>query len=268
VTLLGSFVAEVVKLAGSEDKRWHEVIIETPLRSLTKKDVFNYYNEPKVRKAMLAETAGREVIVRQNFTPDFVVLKRKENGEFIRFEKDKVDVNDPKDASYFAERRMTEFHPVLKDKESQLIVDLDPKPGFPFRDTKAYASQVAELVKTMPGVTGTKIRYSGGRGFYVIGQLSEALDVDVGRKALKQVLAPLLELDERLTLGVPDSDDQMRLDVTPFKRRGSIRGAYSLNASTGLVSVPVQDLDAFDPKEHATMEAVLGRKTREFVHVR
>lgn len=263
------FVSEISKIAGQGEKRWESVIIESPLASLTKKDVFNYYSEPRIRAAVLKDLAGREAIVRQNFTPEFVILKRKEGKNLIRIEQDKKDVNNPKDFSYYIERRTTEFHPVFKTTEPRVVVDLDPRPQFPFEETKRYAGQIADLLKSrFPGVTSTEIRYSGGRGFYVIGNLQKPVHVDKSRRMLKDLLAPLTEADERLTVGVPSTSEQMRLDISPLKRRGSVRGLYSLNANTGLVSVPVKDLAAFDPKKDATIEAVLGRKPREARHVR
>jgi DNA primase len=269
--VLASFVDEACKLgraAAPSQKRWNEVIVETPLVSLTKKDVFNYYSEPTVRRAMMKDMKDREVIVRQSFTPEYVILKRKEGGNVIRIEQDKKAVDNPKDFSYFTERRTTEFHPVFKKDEDRLVVDLDPRPNFPFHDTKTYAGQVASLMESLPGVKSTEVRFSGGRGFYVIGKLRKAININTGRKVLKETLAPLVEMDERLTLGVPSEDDQMRLDLTPVKERGSVRGVFSLNANTGLVSVPVTDLKDFDPKKHATIEAVLGRKPRESKHAR
>lgn len=266
--ILAAFVDEVTKLAGAAEKRWSEVIVESPNGSLTKRDVFNFYSEPKIRKAMLAEMKGRDVMVRQSFTPEFVVLKRKEGEKPIRIEQDKKDVNDPKDFSYFIERRVTEFHPTFQKNESRLLVDLDPRSSFPFEDTKRYAGEIAGLLKKLPGVKDTEIRYSGGRGFYVIGHLKKPMNVDAGRQLLKATLQPLTEDDDRLTLGVPDGDDKMRLDLSPLKEQGSVRGLYSLNASTGLVSVPVTDLDAFDPKIHATIDAVLGRKPKDYPHAR
>ena len=265
--ILSAFGGEMEKIAGDES-RWGELIVDAPGAKLTKKDVFDYYSEPRIRNAILAQVKDREVIVRQSFTPAQVILKRKEKGNFIRINRAGDDVNDPSDLSYFTERRMTEIHPVFRKNEDKLIVDLDPRPEFPFEDTKSYAAEISSFMKKVPGVGSSEVRYSGGRGFYVVGHLKSPVHVDKGRELLKTHLAPLLDADERLTMGVPQSDGQMRLDLSTFKERGSLRGLYSLNATTGLVSVPVKDVATFDPRKDATIEAVLGRKPKAARHAR
>lgn len=265
--IVEAFIDERTKLAKKDDKRWGEVIVSTPNVKLTKRDVFNYYSEPKIRRALLAQLKGREAIIRQSFKPEFVVLKRNEAGKVIRISRDKKDPFDKKDWSYYTERRTTEFHPVFKKREKQLVVDLDPQPEFSRREAGLYAKEVQNLLSDLDNVDKTHIRYSGGRGFYVVADLKKSMSVDKGREMLKSVLAPLTDFD-RVTFGKPTEDDQLRIDTTPFKEKGSLRGLFSLNVDTGYVSVPVEDPETFDPKKDATIEAVLGRKPRNFPHVR
>lgn len=262
--LAAAFVQEKLAL---DEKRWNDVLIDAPAGRLTKRDVFNYYSHPKIRKAMLEEMNGRGTIVRQTFAQDRHVLKRNELGRPIRISRDAGGVNDPRDFTYFTERRATEFHPTFGRKEKRLVVDLDPGAYFSFEKTKRVTGQVRDLVSALPGMNGTEVRFSGGRGFYVIGHLKNPMDVDRGRELLKQTLRPLVEEDHQLTLGV-SRDDQMRIDLTPYKEHGSVRGLYSLNALTGLTSMPIKDLAAFQPLRDATIEAVLGGKPQDAPHVR
>jgi DNA primase len=265
--LVESFVSEVTKLAKLDPKRWDEVIVDAPHAVLTKKHVFNYYSEPKVKRVLLTELEDRDAIVRQSFQKDFVVLKRKEKEKNIRITSHGLNVEDPHDLSYFTERRATEFHPVQKKMDTRVVVDLDPSEDFSFKDAKTVAGQVKDIVSKMPGIKDTHVRFSGGNGFYVVGHLAKPAHVDKVREQLKTALGPLTEADDRLTLGVAKKD-QLRLDLSPMKEAGSFRGLYSLNVATGLVSVPVKDLATFDPAKHATIDAVLGRKPKDYKHAR
>jgi len=264
VNLVAAFVQEKLAL---DEARWNDVLIDAPKVRLTKREVFNYYSHPKVRREMLGELKGRKAIVIQTFSEGQHVRKRNEAGRPIEIRRDGRNVNDPRDFTYFTERRATEFHPVFGKKESRLVVDLDPGDGFPWEDARQVAGDVRDLVSIMPGVKETEVRFSGGRGFYVIGHLGQGQSVDKSREALKNPLRELAVAHGKLTLG-PPKHDELRLDLSPMKEEGSIRGLLSLNAQTGLVSVPVVDLETFEPHRDATIEAVLGKKPKDAIHVR
>lgn len=264
MSLLEAFVQEKLSL---DQARWNDVLIDAPKVRLTKKEVFNYYSDPKVRRELLDDLRDRNAIVLQTFSQGQHVRKRNEAGRPIEIRHYSKNVNDPRDFTYFTERRATEFHPVLGKKERVMIVDLDPGESFPWEDARQVAGDVRDVMSIMPGVKETEVRFSGGRGFYVLGWMNSAQDIDKSREALKKPLRELALAHGKLTLG-PAKPDELRLDLSSMKEEGSIRGLLSLNAQTGLVSVPVVDLETFEPHRDATIEAVLGKKPKDAPHVR
>lgn len=213
-----------------DPKRWDEKIISTPFATLTKKDVYDYYNNPAVKNQIMRSVNGGETIIRQNFSPDKSILRRKDPaGELIHMTSRKYDdLNDI---------RMSEVHPTFGKKVDFLLADVDPKGKVPWQKTKAIAETIAKTLQTHPDVKQVDVRFSGNRGFYVQGQLGKMMGVDAARNMTKKVLDGVARRPD-VTFGVPQSG-QVRIDTTPLKNRGSVRAPYSLDARTGLVSAPV-----------------------------
>jgi DNA primase len=230
-----------------EIEKWHTPLINLPNKKLTKADIFHYYLSPEIHKRLLEDIAGHNVIVIQHFQPDYPVLKRKEKGKKIKIESFK-NFEHPNDFGYWIKRRAVEFHKTLGDVTSIYVIDIDPK-GVDLNTTKKVVEDVATLLRTFPEVKDVEIRFSGGRGFYVIGHLNKKININDARERLKQALLPLTA-NPLLTLSVP-REGQIRLDLSPMKRGGSFRALYSINAKTGLVSVPVKNIKQFNPYIHA-----------------
>jgi DNA primase len=247
----------------SDSSRWKEVVIKSLLHTLTKQDIFDYYSHPKIRAAMLSQLKGKPAIIHQSFDPDApVVLKRWEGGQPIKLEHDSGEVNNPKDYQYWIERRAVEFHPVLGNKTNVAWVDIDPKEGHPWENTKSITADVGEALSNHPDIGEVSYRFSGGRGFHVIAELNKEVHPDIARELVNSVIAPLADKSKGIVLGVPRTG-QLRLDTSTLKDTGSLRGIYSLNKSTGLVCVPVEEenLMAFKP-EYASIASVIGGRPK------
>jgi DNA primase len=148
-----------------DPKRWDEVIIDSPFAKLTKRDVHEYYSTPAVQKKILDAVGDREAILRQSFTADKTVLRRKdEAGELIRLNKEQLDKWNAK--------RLSEVHPTFGRKTDVLLADIDPQEGVDWRHTKKITETVAKTMQSRPEVRDVSIRFSGGRGFYVEGKLT------------------------------------------------------------------------------------------------
>jgi len=211
--------------------RWDEVIVDAPNATLTKQQVHDYYANPKVQNHLLDAVKGRATIIRQSFDPNRVVLRRKDpKGNLIRMNAQRLaDLN---------QVRMSEVHQTFGPRVSALVADIDPQENVPWRQTKTIAETVARTMETHPDVKSVDVRFSGGRGFYVQGNLASPMDVNAARKKTKQILHGIAQRDD-VTFGVADKD-QVRLDMSPLKNKGSIRAPFSLNVETGLVSMPVK----------------------------
>lgn len=247
--------------------RWNDVIVKTKHHTLTKQDIFDYYSDPAIRRAILSQLKEGPSIVHQNFSDQEPVLKRWEKGEPIHIRKDSGDVDDPKDYTYWIERRATEFHPTLGEKTKRVWVDLDPHESVEWKKTKDITGKVSDLIYQHPNVYDVEIRFSGGRGFHVLGELDKEMSTIEAKKLIEGVIAPMLH-DKTLS-NTPPRKGQIRLDTSTFHNAGSLRGLYSLNKNTGLVCVPVEEehLSTFEP-HHATIDSVIGGRPRRAKSIR
>ena len=247
--------------AEKDPRRWQTVIVKSPYASLTKQDVHDYYKTPTVQKQILDAVGKNEVIVRQSFTPKAIVLRRKnEAGELIK-------MPDAAALQTWNMKRLTEVHPTFGKKVDFVLADIDPQKGVPWSKTKSITETVAKTMTSHPRVKDVEVRFSGGRGFYVTGRLDGEIGVDSARSLTKRMLDGITKRPD-VTFSEA-THGQIRLDVSPLKYRGSVRAPYSLNAQTGLVSVPIA-LDKLPKvkKEDFTMNRALKgliKNSAEFV---
>ena len=242
-----------------DPKRWDEVIIDSPFAKLTKKDVHEYYSTPAVQKKILDAVGDREAILRQSFTADKTVLRRKdEAGELIRLNKEQLDKWNAK--------RLSEVHPTFGRKTDVLLADIDPQEGVDWRHTKKITETVAKTMQSRPEVRDVSVRFSGGRGFYVEGKLDAPVGVDHARNLTKQILDGLAQRHD--VYFQPVGPGKIRLDTTPLKFRGSIRSPYSINADTGLVSAPVklEDLAGAQKKDFSVAKVLERMREKKAEH--
>ena len=239
-------------MSNKDPKRWQEVLIQSPFATLTKEDINTYYGTPAIQKALLEAVGNREVVIRQNFSPDNIVLRRKdERGRFIHLTPERLDA--------WNEKRLSEIHPTFGKKVDSLLVDIDPKEGVPWNRTKQVAETVAKSLRSNDDVSDVSLQFSGNRGFYVRGLLNERIGVDRARNRTQRILGNLAQRPD-VSFG---TDGKIRLDTTPLKVRGSVRAPYSLDSRTGLVAAPVkiEDLKKIEKKDF-TVDKIM-RKIRE-----
>lgn len=214
-----------------DPKRWQDVIIESPHAELTKQEVFDYYSTKKIQRAILDAAGNRETLVRQSFTPEYMVLRRKgPEGNLIRLT--------PKQFERWKNIRTTEFHPTFGKRVKELLVDIDPQEGVSWDRAQRLTETIAKTLQSEDDIKKVHVQYSGGRGFYVRGDLERNMDTKRARERMRNILNNLVQRPD-VTFGVAEPG-QIRLDLTPFKHRGSVRAPYSLNAATGLVAAPVK----------------------------
>jgi len=223
-----------------DPRRWQDVIIESPHATLTKQDVHDYYATPAIRRQILNairstginESGANETIVRQAFTPDHNVLRRKDHhGSYL-------DLSMPGQYDEWNQQRMVEVHPTFGPKTNVLLADIDPGPDVPWRTTKTIAETIAKNFQGDSDVKAVQVQFSGDRGFYVRGILPEPIDIADARKKVRELTAGLSARPDVAT-NKPPKADQIRIDLSPLKNRGSVKAPYSLSAVTGLVAAPV-----------------------------
>lgn len=234
-----------------------DILVDGEHAKLTKEEVRSYYMDPKIRGKIIPQLTGRPAMLVQHHG-DPVVRRKDKKGAEIMIEEGAQGPDNPADYVNWVHQHTVEFHPVHGEEVDHLYVDIDPKGNVPWEKTKEITKMVATVLRGEPDVTGAKIVYSGGRGFYVKAPLQQPVKTDKARSRLQKILAQIPEHVPMATLGIP-GPSQVRLDTSTLHSKGSLRAEYSINGKTGLVSVPVHDLAGFE-KEHATVKRVLGSK--------
>ena len=219
---------------------------------LTESSVWQYYD--KVKDKIIQQTRGKNVLLYLRVNGD--ILKRKHDGV--------VRIDNYNDFNRLNSGRLVEIH-VESCQEKRdtcltdvIFCDIDPKENFGWKETKEVAKKVYNIFNKDSNVKKVTMKYSGGRGLHIFGHLRESWEVDRAREYTKSLLRSLE--NDKIKLGIVREQDMLRLDTTLLKRRGSLRAAYSLNKTTGLVAVPIdiKTLGSFEKKD-ATIKKVLEK---------
>jgi superfamily II DNA/RNA helicase len=152
----------------------------------------------------------------------------------------------------------------------RFFVDLDPRNGFPMDRLRAVTKNIYDFFTTTPQVEETKIYWTGGKGFHIIGFFKEGiqLDVEVAKDRLIELLKSWRicnDVDIFMEQDATILDPYLTLDLSPIMRRGIYRNELSLHAKSGgcCVEVKSDQVNNFDPDIEAKPEAVLNKLIRE-----
>lgn len=229
-------------------------IISGPDYTLTKQEVVDYYKDPGVREKLLQHIGSNPVLTVMQRTPGEPIYRRYDA------KKQPLLLN-PQSLDDLTRQRTVEFHSTLGEGTREMWVDLDPGSAVSPGRLKQTVKHVEDVLRKLPQVTNTNIVFSGGRGYHVRAELEKELKTDAARKLLQKTLRPLQTSSPDL-VDAPPGGTQIRLDTSTFHAKGSVRAPYSLNATTGLVALPVarEKLDIFEPKTDASIKSVLSQK--------
>lgn len=218
---------------------------------MNKQDVLAYYTTPHIQDALLRNFYGDEALT---------LVQHEEGKPFYRRNLDgnPIKLNNQGQLKRLLDQRTVEFHPSIGKTTNVVWVDIDPGKDVTTHNLKPIVKQIDTILKGMPEVTRTSLAFSGGRGFYVRGHLKEDMATDEVRKLLDEKLKKLTVSDPKLVMAPPQSL-QVRLDTSTLHNKGSIRGLYSLNAETGLASVPLKrhELNDFNPTTDANPKRLM-----------
>jgi len=152
----------------------------------------------------------------------------------------------------------------------RFFLDLDPRNGFPVDRLKVVTQRIYEFFARVPQVVETKIYWTGGKGFHVIGFFKEGTSLDV--QAAKEKLTALLnswricnDVDIFMERDPTNLEPYLTLDLSPIMPRGIYRNELSIHAVSGgcCVEVKIDHLKDFEPDVEATPEAVARRLIAE-----
>jgi hypothetical protein len=152
----------------------------------------------------------------------------------------------------------------------RFFVDLDPRNGFSMDRLKAITQTIYEFFARTPQVEQTKIYWTGGKGFHIIGFFKQGiqLDVVVAKDMLKELFKAWRicnDVDVFMEQDPTILEPYLTVDLSPIMRRGIYRNELSLHAKSGgcCVEVKSDQLNSFGPNIDAKPEVVLNRLIRE-----
>ena len=220
-------------------------------------DVYSYYTDGVVTE-MLKEFQGRDLFIgirlkdQTGPKPMYIRHPYDRKTEYIR-------IGSEKEFEKFHSGRTVEFHCTMGSITNMYVVDFDAVEDWP--TTKKITAEIASMLDKLPEVKKVEIRYSGKRGFHVLGILKKPVPIDKAREALKEHLKEAFGDRDDLVLGESPSGSKGALGVSPMKLNGGQVALWSMRV-TGLccVEVPKAELAGFK-QEDARPEKVYKKLT-------
>jgi len=143
------------------------------------------------------------------------------------------------------------------------FVDLDPKNGYSLDALKFVATLVIRKLQDHSwGTEDVQINWTGSKGFHIIARFKDGAmrPVEEVKRELESMLADICNDQDRFLKDQPIlAEPFVILDLSPVMRRGLSRNAFSLNAKSGNVCVPVdvERLEKFNPDIEANPQFVM-----------
>jgi hypothetical protein len=223
--------------------------------------VKRFYEHPFVMAAQLAQGKDRYTAMKVCYREAYTVLRRNHSP------KNPIALNTEEDFAYWRDRGAVEFlseigHGSPEYFVDRLFVDMDPKNGYPLDKLAHLAEVLLERMEAHDWVEQVEVNWTGGKGFHLIGPFKKGV-----LRPAEQVKGVMAGIVKRLcndvsifeTDQVTLTDPFVTLDLKPLMRRGLYRNAFSLNATSGNVCIPVERrrLREFRPEREATLSAVM-----------
>lgn len=234
------------------------------LKAIKEIDIWNYYSG--VRNEMLKELKGRNLFI--VIKPEGV-LKPGQKPIYIRHpyhgDTEYIRINNLKDFETYHSGRTAEYHITMPKMAPYYVIDFDA-PGI-FSQTKKITADIADALDDLSQVKKVEIRYTGKRGFHVLGWLKKAQDVDDARNFLKKWLKETFGDREDIVLGESPKGSTGAIGLSPMKLNGGQVAKWSLRVS-GLccIEVPRSQLASFE-REDASLEKTFKKLTgRPFIY--
>lgn len=228
------------------------------LRPIKEIDVWNYYSGTKGE--LLKELKGRNLfivvkpkgILRPGQKPVYIRHPYYGDTEYIR-------IGSSKEFEEYHSGRTVEYHITMPKMVPYYVIDYDA-PG-KFSLTKKVTADIADTLGKLPEIKRVEIRYTGKRGFHILGWLKTARNVDDARIFLKQWLKENFGERNDVIIGESPKGDKGSLGLSPMKINGGQVALWSLRVS-GLccVEVPRAKLMTFE-REDASIEKTYKKLT-------
>lgn len=221
-------------------------------------EIYEYYEG--IKSKIIPELKGKDLFIgivpkgyKQGQKPVYIRHPYDKKTEFIR-------INNTEDFETYHSGRAVEYHWTMPQMVPCFIIDYDAGDE-PFSKTCQTAADIVGAMEKIPEVRSVSAQFTGKRGFHIVGDLKEAMDVDKARDFLRGWLKQTFGDREDLIIGESPSGKKGALGLTSMKLNGGHSALYSMRV-TGLccIDVPKAQLPAFK-REDAAFDKVYEKLT-------
>jgi hypothetical protein len=228
------------------------------LQDVTEANVYDYYTGAKIE--LLKELKGRNLfivvkpkgVLKPGQKPIYIRHPYHGNTPFIR-------IGSPKEFEVYHSGRTCEYHVTMPQQAPYYIIDFDA-PG-KFSQTTKITAEIADAMDKLAEVKKVEIRYTGKRGFHIIGWLKKSKDVNEARNFLKGWLKETFGDRDDVVIGESPKGNKGALGLSPMKVNGGHVAKWSMRVS-GLccIEVPRSKLLSFK-REDASIDKTYKKIT-------
>ena len=219
-------------------------------------DIWNYYSG--IKDKLIPELKGRDL---------FVVIAPKAGQElFIRHPYDKksefIRINNSNDFEQYHSGKTVEYHRTSPSTTDEAVFDFDPGPQADFKDIKNAVNLCLEFIKKQNIFKKDKeIRFTGSRGFHITTYLKSKKKIESIKKDIEDLLKEYFKDNKDVVIATnKPPGKKVNIDLSQMKVNGGHISPYSLRIKTGLVCMPIKNIDSFN-KEDATLKKIYKKLT-------
>lgn len=142
-------------------------------------------------------------------------------------------------------------------KSKNICIDIIPGKNVEASRVRKHIVQILELLGKIPTLLSKQVLFDGDRGYHIFGMLKDVEDLKILRQVLTELLTDYVSEHRNVALG-EGKDDEIIINLDSLRNMGSVPVPYTLNPKTGLVILPVDDIEGFNAS-NAEMKEVLKK---------
>lgn len=148
-------------------------------------------------------------------------------------------------------------HLYNEGKSKNVCIDIIPGKDVDASRVRRNVKRIVELLSEVPTLLSKQIVFDGDKGYHVFGILKDVEDLKILRQVLLGLFTDYCAEHKNVALG-EGKDDEIVISLDNMRNMGSFPVPYTLNPRTGLVILPVDNIEDFN-FGNAEMKEVLKR---------
>lgn len=142
-------------------------------------------------------------------------------------------------------------------KSKNICIDIIPGKNVETARVRRHVTQILEILSKIPTLLSKQVLFDGDRGYHIFGILKDVEDLKTLRQVLSELFTDYCAEYKNVALG-EGKEDEVVINLDSIRNMGSFPVPYTLNPRTGLVVLPIDDIEGFNPSS-AEMKEVLKK---------